>query len=119
MLAGEQARHLHGEGRAARDDPAMREELPAGAPDGNRIDAMMAAEATVLEGEQHGEVARVDLLDLDGQAPAPVGGRVGAQQPVVAVEHGDGQRLGTRQRYRLRALPDDGERGRNGAGCQA
>ncbi len=50
-----------------------RDELPAGAPDGDRIDAAMAAEATVLEGEQHGEVARVDLLDLDGQAPAPVG----------------------------------------------
>ena len=106
MLAEQQARHLHGERRAARDDAAVPNEQPAGAPDGQRIDAVMAAEALVLEGDQHGEVARVDILDLDRQAPAAVGRGVGAQQPVVAVEHGDGQRLGTGQRQRLQPLPD-------------
>ena len=70
----------------------------AGAPDCVGIDAAMGAEPLVLEGHQHGEIARVDVLHFDRQAPAAIGGRVGAQQPIVAIEHGHGQRLGARKR---------------------
>ena len=87
-----------------------RDELPAGAADGPGVDAAVRAEALVLEGHQHGEIARVDVLRLDRQPPAAVGRGVGAQQPVVAVEHGHRQRLGARQRQRLHALPEHGER---------
>ena len=109
VLTRQQARHLHGQRRAAGDDAAMADELPAGAADGDGVDAAVAAETPVLEGEQHGEVAWVDLLGLDGQTPAAVGCGVGAQQAVVAVEHADGKRLGTRERERLHALPDEGD----------
>ena len=118
VLAGQQARHLHGQRRAAGDDAAMAHELPAGTADGDGVDAAVGREAPVLEGQQHGEIARVDLLGLDRQPPAAVGGRVGAQQPVIAVEHADGERLGPRQRDRLHALPDDGDGGDGGASQQ-
>jgi hypothetical protein len=116
VLAVQQPSHLHGQRRAAGDDAAVAHELPAGAADGDRVDAAMAAETPVLEGQQHGEIARVDLFRLDRQAPAPVGRGVGAQQPVVAVEHGHRQRLGPTERQRFHALPDDGQRacGSNG-----
>ena len=57
----EQARDLHGERRAAGDDAAMRDELARRAHRRERIDAAMVAEALVLIGEQHLEVARIDV----------------------------------------------------------
>ena len=48
----EQARDLHGEGRAARDDAAIGEPLQAARAIAERIDAVMRAEALVLVGEQ-------------------------------------------------------------------
>ena len=42
-------------------------------PNAPGVDAVMRAEALVLEGDQHGEIARVDILDLDRQPPAAVG----------------------------------------------
>ena len=103
--AQQQPRHLHGDGRAARQRAPVAQQQPSGPADRQRIDAVVAAEALVLEGDQHGEVARIDLLHLRRQAPAAVGRRVGAQQPVVAVEHRDGQRLGAGQRQRLQIGP--------------
>ncbi len=107
MLALHQAGDLHGERRAAGDDAPVADELPARAPDRPGIDAMMHPEALVLEGDQHGEVARVDVFDVDRQAPAAVGRRVGAQQPVVAIEHRHRNGLGAGKRQGRHALPDD------------
>ena len=120
--AQQQPRHLHGDGRAARQRAPVAQQQPSGPPDRQRIDAVMAAEALVLEGDQHGEVARIDLLHLRRQAPAAVGRGVGAQQPVVAVEHRDGQRLGAGQRQRLQIGPrprhQPGDTGQQGGACQ-
>ena len=41
VLAEQQARHLHGQGRAAGDDAPVAQQLPAGPPDRQRIDAVM------------------------------------------------------------------------------
>ena len=68
----DQARDLHGEGRAARDDAAAADELPGGAQQRQRIDAVMGAEALVLIGEQHVEEARVDIARA---SPAAASGR--------------------------------------------
>ena len=58
----EQARDLHGDGRAAGDDVAGGHELPRGARERHRIDAVMLVEALVLIGEQQFEEARIDVL---------------------------------------------------------
>ena len=78
-------------------------------PTAQRVDAVMRLEALVLVGDQHGEVARVDVLGIDRQAPAPVRRREGPQQPVVAIDHRDRKRLGAGQRQGLHALPDGAE----------
>ncbi len=62
-------------------------ELPRGARQRTHVDAAVAIEALVLERHQHGEVALVDISGFDGQAPASVRRREGAQQPVAPVEH--------------------------------
>ncbi len=66
-------RDLHRQGRTAGDDMAMREQLAHGAAQGSEIDAMMTIEAPVFIGEQHGDVALVDLLALAGRRQRPSG----------------------------------------------
>ena len=83
----EQPRDLHGEGRAARDDAAMRDELVGRAHEGERIDAVMSEEALVLIGEQRLEEERVDLLARRRQPPAAFAGEIGPEQLAVAIEH--------------------------------
>ena len=58
----EQARDLHGQGRAAGDDAAIQQHLAGGAQHAERVDAVMLVEALVLEGLEHGEIARIDIL---------------------------------------------------------
>ena len=88
MLARlQQARHLHGEGRAAGDDVAAGRELKRGAAERQKVDTVMLVETFVLIGEQHFEETRIDILDGRRQPPAPLAGGVGAQQPALAVEH--------------------------------
>src|SRR5580698_6719433 len=53
-----------------------------------RIDAVMAAEAFVLVGEQYIEEARIDSANCFRQPPAAIACRVGAQQPPVTIKHG-------------------------------
>ena len=48
------------------DDAAVAHELPAARADGDGVDAAVAAEALVLEGEQHGEIARSTSLASTG-----------------------------------------------------
>jgi len=83
----EQARHLHGQRRAAGDDAGMGCRLPCGPQQGAGVDAMMIVEALVLIGDEHGEEARVHVLCGDGQAPVAVLRDEGAEQPAVAVGH--------------------------------
>ncbi len=65
---------------------AARDPLARGARHRAPVDAAMLVKASVLVGEQHREIARVDLAAGDGQAPAPVGQRESAQQPPVAID---------------------------------
>ena len=88
MLAFDQARNLHGQRRGARDDVAVLDQLPGRARERARIDAVVGVEALVLECHQHGEIALIDLGGIERQPPAAFPGREGAQQAVVAVEHG-------------------------------
>jgi len=46
---------------AAGDDAAVRDELPGGTPNRERIDAVMRTEALVLVGDQQIEIARIDI----------------------------------------------------------
>ncbi len=87
----EQPRDLHGDGRAARYDAAVRDELERRARDRERIDAEVRAEALVFVRDQQIEIARIDILHGRRQAPAPVDPRVGAQQVPVAVDHDGGE----------------------------
>src|SRR5262245_8503966 len=83
----------------------MLRELPGGAPDRPRIDAIMGVKALVLEANQHGEIAPIDLSGLERQAPAPIGGGIGAQQTPIAVEDGDGKVVRNLQRQGGHAEP--------------
>ena len=83
----QQASDLHGDGRAARDDAAMRDELVRRAHDGERIDARMGEEPLVLIGEQRLEEDRVDLLARGRKPPAAFTGEIGPEQLAVAIEH--------------------------------
>src|SRR3990172_6149347 len=47
----------------------------------------MLVEALILVGEQQPNKARIDVLRISRQPPAPVRRGIGAQQPPVAVEH--------------------------------
>ena len=82
----DQPRHLHRQGRAAGDDVAARDPLAGGARHRAPVDAAMRVEAPVLVGEQHREIARIDLAAGHRKAPAPVGQGEGAQQPPVAID---------------------------------
>ena len=86
----EQARDLHGDGRAARHDLPIRDELQRGAAEGERIDARMLEEALVLIGKQHVEITRIDLIARGGEPPAALARHIGAEQFAVAVDHGLG-----------------------------
>jgi hypothetical protein len=46
----------------------------------------MGAKALVLVSKQHGEEARIDIGDARGQPPAPLNGRIGAQQAAVVID---------------------------------
>ena len=99
-----EARHLHGERRGARDDASVADELISGPQGGQPVDAAMGPEAAILEGEQHGEIARVDVIGLGRQPPAALGCREGSEQISVAVDHrrGDLHRALERRRPQCR-----------------
>ena len=83
----QQARHLHGQRRAAGDDVARGDELERRARHGDRIDAVMVVEALVLVCEQKLEEARIDILRRCRQPPAARGRGIGAQQMPIAGQH--------------------------------
>ena len=65
---------------------AAPEPLPRRAQERARVDAAMLVEAPVLVGDQHRDIARIDVVRRRRQPPAPVGQGEGAQQPAVAVD---------------------------------
>ena len=105
----EQPRDLHGDGRAARHDAAVRDELERRAGDRQRIDAVVLAEALVLVGDQQIEIARIDVLHGRGQSPASVDRRVGAQQLPVAVDHDGGELEALAERHGTERMDPCGE----------
>ena len=91
----EEARHLHGQRRTARDDAALPQELCAGPGERPQVDAAMLLEAVILVGLQHGQEMRVDISRLDRQSPSPVRRGEGPEETAVAVEH-DGRMVRSR-----------------------
>ena len=118
----DQPRQLHRQRRAAGDDAAIAGELPCRAGKRQHVDAVMVPEALVLIGDQHLDELRVDLVEADGEPPAPVGRGKGAQQlrrrgRSTSVETGDlfGQR---RRKGAVEAdQPADRERRQRRAAC--
>jgi hypothetical protein len=118
-MALDEARHLHGQRRAAGDDAAMAGELPGGAGQGAHVDAAVLEVALVLECHEHREVTLVDVGRLHRKSPAAVGCRESTQQPVAAVEYRRGDLLGLSEGGRPDAVDDDvggGEAYDGGAG---
>ncbi len=91
----EEARHLHGQRRTARDDAALPQELCAGPGERPQVDAAMLLEAVILVGFQHAQEMRVDISRLDRQSPSPVRRGEGPEETAVAVEH-DGRMVRSR-----------------------
>ncbi len=83
----DKARHLHGEGRAARHGPPVAQPLPDPAHHGHRIDSGMAPEMAILVAQQRLDIAGRDLLQGHGVAPHPAGIGKGAQWPPLHIEH--------------------------------
>ena len=95
---------LHRQRRAARDDAAVAGELPCGAQQRQRVDAVVIPEALVLIGDQHLDELRIDLVEAGRQPPAPVGRGEGPEQRAVAVDDLAGDRDRLRQRRREGAV---------------
>ena len=83
--------------------------LIGGAQHGEGIDARVIAEALVFPGERHAQIARVDFVGLDGQAPLAVARDEGAEQRAVGGGDDDGAIVGARAADRVQAV-GDGER---------
>ena len=111
MLAIQQPRDLHGQRRGARDDALMRDELPSGPRHGQDIDAAVLIKPTILEVEQHVEIALVHRIDGDRQTPAAFRRGEGAQQVVVAIHHSHRQPVGALQRRRAQRIHRQPHRG--------
>ena len=60
--------------------------LRAGANEGANVDPVVLVEAAILVGDEHRDVARVDVVRGRRQAPAPIGQGEGPQQPAVAID---------------------------------
>ena len=99
----QQSRQLHGDGRTARNDPAMPDELPGGTGDCQRIDPGMIVEPLVLIGDQKRKELRIDFIQRHGKTPAAFGIGKGTQQFSVTVDNFDAQipRVHNRRRKRL------------------
>ncbi|MNU88722.1 hypothetical protein D3C71_785420 [compost metagenome] len=94
----DKARHLHGEGRAARHGAPIAQPLPDPAHHGHRIDPGMAPKVAILVAQQRLDIARGDLLQRHGVAPHPAGIGKGTQWPPLHVEHHP--RVGGVERWR-------------------
>ena len=66
---------------------AIGHELKRGTAERERIDTDMRREALVFVGKEQLQKARIDVLPRGRQSPTAFIGRIGAQQPAVAVEH--------------------------------
>ncbi|MNS31740.1 hypothetical protein D3C72_637980 [compost metagenome] len=82
-----EARHLHGEGRAPRHGPPVTQPLPDPAHHRHRIDPGMTPKVAILVAEQRLDIAGGDLLQGHGVAPHAAGIGKGAQRPPLHVEH--------------------------------
>ena len=77
---------LHAERRSPGNDPSAPQPLSGRAQERARIDAMVLVEASILVGDEHREIARIDVMRRRRKPPAPVGQREGPQQPAIAID---------------------------------
>ncbi len=75
---------------------AAPEPLPGRARERAQVHAAMVIEAPVLVGDEHGEIARIDIMRRRRQPPAPVRQSEGPQQAAVSVDD-DGRYLARRR----------------------
>ena len=68
----DQPRDLHGQCRAARHHMAAHKPLRAGANESAKVDAIVLIKPPVLIGDEHRDVARIDVMRGRRQPPAPV-----------------------------------------------
>ncbi len=129
----EAPRELLGDGRGARDDAPVQDELAEGPGDRHGVDAEVVGEAVVLRGQDRALHTLADLVERHPAGPHPVAGAQLAQDDAVPVaQHGAGarrSRLGELGRERGegrgdeeredRAEDDDGEEDTPGARMEA
>ena len=82
----DQPRDLHRQGRAAGHHMAARQPLRAGANERAKIDAVVLVKPAVLIGDEHRDVARIDVMRGRRQPPASVGQSERPEQPAVAID---------------------------------
>ena len=82
----DQPRDLHGQGRAARHHMAAHQPLRAGANERAKVDAVMLIKPPVLIGDEHRDIARIDVMRGRRQPPAAIGQSEGPEQPAVAID---------------------------------
>ncbi len=83
----QQARRLHGDGRAARDDMAHVQVGQERAQDGGGVDAGVPPEALVLDLQQVANIIGIGAFEIRPQTPAAVIDRQGTQPGAVVVDH--------------------------------
>ena len=82
----DEPRDLHRQGRAARHHVAAHKPLRAGANERAKVDAIVLIKPPVLIGDEHRDVARIDVMRGRRQPPASVGQSEGPEQPAVAID---------------------------------
>ena len=80
--------------------------------EGERVDARMVPEALVLIGEQHVEIARIDVGARGRQAPAPLMRGVGTEQCALPVDYARRELDVTAERRRAEGLEEPGDAAR-------
>ncbi len=65
---------------------AARQPLRPGANERAKVDAVVLVKPAVLIGDEHRDVARIDVMRRRRQPPAPVGQSERPEQPAVAID---------------------------------
>ena len=86
----EQAGHLHGQGRAPGNDPALPQPLPGSTQQGPRVDAGVAMEVPVLVGQQGLQVQRGHRIRVGRVTPHPLVIGKGTQWRAIGGDHQGG-----------------------------
>jgi hypothetical protein len=82
----DEPRDLHRQCRAARHHMAAHQPLRPSAQERADVDAGMLVKPAILIGDEHREIARIDVVRGRRQAPAPIRQGEGPKQPAVTID---------------------------------